>query len=57
MAEPNIARPRGSIPYARRKGFGAFCALVVALILALLINPFAASAKRPARDRDAPGHA
>jgi len=46
MAEPNIARPRGAAPHARRKGFGAFCALVAVLIVGLLFNPFSASAER-----------
>jgi len=56
MAEPNIARPPGATLHARRKGFGAFCALVAVLIVGLLVNPFSASAQRgdqgPARSHD-----
>lgn len=51
MADSIIARPRGSVPNARRKGFGAFCALLAMFILAVLVNPFSASAERTDADR------
>ena len=44
MAELHIARSPGVLPAARRKGFVAFCAVVSALIAALLLRPFAAAA-------------
>lgn len=46
MAELHIARSPGVFPHARRKGFVAFCAVVSALIVALLLQPFSAAAGR-----------
>lgn len=46
MAEVDTARPPGVIP-ARRKGFIAFCAVVSALIAAMLLHPLTAAADHP----------
>jgi len=44
MAESFADRPRGSAPNARRRGFWAFCALIVLFILAVLVDPLSFSA-------------
>ena len=45
-------RPRGALPQASRKGFFAFCAVLTALIAALLVSPVGASADRRGSNAD-----